>query len=62
MDFYRQQTQLPFMTGVRGAMFLEIKNGVPLEPHVASVLWCDCDIAQIKATIKLRNIEHDEKY
>ena len=52
--------QLPFMTRVRETLFPELKNGAPLEPHVAAVPWCDGDIAQIKTIIKLRNIEYDD--
>ena len=36
VDFYRQQTQLPFVTGVRETMFPELKNDTPLEPHMAA--------------------------
>ena len=61
VEFHGQQTQLPFLTGVRETMFPELKNGAPLEPHATFSSWCDGGIAQTKATTKLKNMEHDEK-
>ena len=52
VECYRRQTQLLSVTGVRETMFSELKDGAPLEPHVAALSWCDGDAAQIKAIAK----------
>ena len=47
--------------GVREVIFPELKSGVPLEAYITAVSWCDGDISQINAIIKLKNIEFNEK-
>ena len=60
-EYYRNNMQLPFITGVREVIFPELKSGAPLESHMTAVSWCDGNFSQINTITKLKNIEFNEK-